>query len=158
VPWWSWGVLALVFAMHALGTADVWLMASVLPRVGPELGLDETEAGWLATVLLIGTAVAGPAVGYLADRLRRPRLRAVGFAAWSLAVVATGLARSYVQIQAARAIAGAGGAAATVIALTLLADVFPRRMRGRVFAALFLAMPAGAALGLFLASAVPHLA
>ena len=109
-------------------------------------------------MLLIAAAISGPAAGYVADRYRRPRLLAISVAVWSLAVVATGLARSYFQIQAARAIAGAGGAAATVIALTLLADVFPRRMRGRVFAAFFLAMPAGAALGLLLAAFLPPVA
>ena len=108
--------------------------------------------------MLIGAAVAGPIVGYLADRLRRPRLLAIAFAGWSLAVVATGLARSYVPIQAARAAAGAGGAAATVIALTLLADVFPRRMRGRAFAAFFLAVPAGTVLGRLLAMTLPTVA
>ena len=56
----------------------VWLLASVLPQIGSELGLDETQAGWLVTVLLIGAAAAGPAVGYLADRLGRPRLLAIG--------------------------------------------------------------------------------
>jgi MFS family permease len=158
VPGWAWGVVALVFAMHAIDSADGWLMASVSPRVSSELGLEEGEAGWLATVLLIAAAITSPAAGYLADRYRRPRLLAISVAAWSLAVVATGLARSYVQIQAARAIAGAGGAAATVIALTLLVDIFPRRMRGRVFAAFFLAMPAGAALGLLLAAFLPPVA
>jgi MFS transporter, Spinster family, sphingosine-1-phosphate transporter len=155
---WAWGVLALCFAMHALDAADVWLLASVLPRVKQELALEEAQAGWLATWLLVAAAVAGPTVGYLADRLNRSRLLAISFAAWSLAVVATGLARSYDQIQAARAVAGAGGAAATVIALTLLTDLFPRRLRGRAFAAFFLAMPAGAVLGLVLASALPPVA
>jgi MFS family permease len=146
--------------MHALDSADIWLMATVLadPRVRGELALEETQAGWLATIVLIGAAVGGPVVGYLADRLGRPRLLAIGFATWSLAVVATGLARSYSQLQAARAAAGAGGAAATVIALTLLADAFPRRMRGRAFAGLFLALPAGAALGLLLARVLPPVA
>jgi len=45
-----------------------------------------------------------------------------------------------------------------VIALTLLADAFPRRMRGRVFAAFFLAVPAGAVLGRLLAMALPSVA
>jgi MFS transporter, Spinster family, sphingosine-1-phosphate transporter len=158
VPRWAWVVLALFFAMHALDAADVWLMASVLGRVKAELALEETQANWLATVLLVGAAVTGPTAGYFVDRMRRPRLLAIAFATWSLAVVATGLTRSYDQIQAARAVAGAGGAASTVIALTLLVDLFPRRMRGRALAAYFLAMPAGAALGLFLAAAVPPVA
>src|SRR5262249_47920710 len=79
VPGWAWGLLVLVCAMHALDAADVWLMASALPSMTEDLGLDETDAGWLATALLVGAAVAGPMVGYLADRWRRPRLLAVGF-------------------------------------------------------------------------------
>ncbi len=70
----------------------------------------------------------------------------------------TGLARSYDQIQFARAAAGAGGAATTVIALTLLADAFPRRMRGRAFAAFFMAMPVGVVLGRLLAATLPSIA
>ncbi len=96
VPPWAWVVLALFFAMQRWTMADVWLMASVLPRVKAEL------ASWrrprpdgCATVLLIGAAVAGPTAGYFIDRMRRPRLLAIGFAVWSLAVVATGLTRSY---------------------------------------------------------------
>jgi MFS family permease len=144
--------------MHALGAADIWLMASVLPTMTEDLGLDETDAGWLAAALLVGAAIAGPMVGYLADRWRRPRLLAVGAACWGLAVIVTGMARTYDQLQAARASAGAGGAAVTVIALTLLADAFPRRMRGRAFAAFFLAVPVGAVLGRLLSAVPPSLA
>ena len=42
-----------------------------------------------------------------------------------------------------------------VIALTLLVDLFPRRMRGRVLGVFFLAMPVGAALGWLLAAVLP---
>ena len=155
MPRWAWVVLALLFAMHRWTRPTSGCWPSVLPRVEAELRLEETQAGWLATMLLIGSTVAGPPIGYLADRLRRPRLLALGFALWSLAAVATGLARTYDQLQAARALAGAGGAASMVIALTLLIDLFPRRMRGRVLAGFFLAMPAGAALGRFVAAVLP---
>ena len=62
----------------------------------------------------------------------------------SLATVGTGLARSYDQIQSARVLVGVGGAAFMVIALTILMDLFPRRIRGRVLAGFFL----GAYIGL----------
>jgi MFS family permease len=160
IRWWAWGLLAIAFAMHALIAADAWLMATVLvdPRVRGDLALEPSQAGWLVTIALIGASVAGPAAGYLADRLRRPRLLAIALADWSLAAVVTGLARSPVQVQAARAAAGAGGAAALVVALTLLADAFPRRMRGRVFAGFFLGIPAGTALGIALARTLPPVA
>ena len=54
----------------------------------------------------IGAAVAGPIVGYLADRLRRPRLLAIGFAGWSLAV---GRHRAGPVVRPAPGGAGAGG-------------------------------------------------
>ena len=136
VPPWAWVVLALFFAMHALDDGR-----RLADGVGAAAGQGGAGAGGvggrMARRRCCSSAPPWPA--------RRPATSSTGcvgrgcwpsrFAVWSLAVVATGLTRSYDQIQAARAIAGAGGAASTVIALTLLADLFPRRMRGRVFAA-----------------------
>jgi predicted MFS family arabinose efflux permease len=152
-PLWAWGALALFFAMNLLDSVDQWLLTAVLPQVSLELRLSEIQAGWLSTVLLLGLAVMCPPIGYLADRLRRPRLLAMGFAVWSLATVGTGLARNYDQIQVARALVGVGGAIFWVVALPFLMDVFPRRLRARVLTAFFLAVPLGAALGLSLVAA-----
>ncbi len=154
-PRWAWYVLALLFAIHTLIQADLWLIAAVLPEVKQELALDETDAAWLPTALLGAAAIAAVAAGYLADWMSRPRLLAVGMGAWGMAVVGTGLARSFDGLQLARAAAGAGGAATSVVAMTLLVDVFPRRRRGRALAAFFLGMPAGALLSLGIRAAVP---
>ena len=114
------------------------------PCCGPiadELKISESQAGWLPTVLLLGLAAASLPAGYLADRIKRPRLLAMGFAVWSMATIATGLARSYDQIQIARALVGIGGATFEVVALTMLMDLFPRLILPRVLAAFFLAVP-----------------
>jgi MFS family permease len=153
VPARAWGVLALLFAMHLLDSADRWLLTSVLPQIDREFGLTAGQAGWLSTALLLGFAVAGPPIGYLADRWRRPRLLALGFAMESLATVASGLARTYEQLLVARAAVGVGSAAFVVIALTWLMDLFPSRMRGRALAGFFLAMPLGAVLEVALGAA-----
>ncbi len=154
VPRWAWGVLALLFAMHLLDSVDRWLLASVLRQVSEEVEIAETDAGWLSTVLLLAFAIACPVVGYLADRMRRGRLLAVGFALWSLATVGTGLASSFEQLEAARSLVGVGGATSMVVALTLLMDLFPRSLRGRVLAAYLLAMPLGAGAAMSLGSAL----
>ena len=149
MPRWAWGVLVLFFAMNLLDSVDHWLLAAVLPRVSDELNLSEIQAGWLSTVLLLGLAAASLPVGYLADRLRRPRLLAMGFAVWSVATVATGLARSYDQIQIARALVGVGSATFEVVALDDPdGPVSASGSRTRVLAVFFLAVPVGAALGL----------
>jgi MFS family permease len=147
--------LLLFFAMNVLDSADRWLLAGVLqagdgagvPRgIREDLGLSAEEAGWLSTVLLLGQAAACLPLGYLVDRLRRPRLLAMGFAVWSLATVSTGLARVYDQIQIARALVGVGGAALAVIGLSVVMDLFPRTIRARALALFFLAVPVGVAL------------
>ena len=66
----------------------------------------------------------------------------MGFAVWSVATIGTGLARSYDQIQIARA-GGRGRRHFEIVALTILMDLFPRALRARVLAAFFLAVPLG---------------
>ncbi len=96
----------------------------------------------------LSLAISSPVIGYLVDRLARPRLLAMGFALWSLATVSTGLAGSNDQMQVARLLVGVGGSMSTVVGLTLLMDVFPRSLRARALTAYFLAVPLGAALAL----------
>jgi predicted MFS family arabinose efflux permease len=139
--------------MHLLDSIDRWVLAIVLPQLSEGLKLSEIQAGWLSTILLLAFAISGPWIGYLADRVRRPRLLAIGFAIWSLATVATGMARSYVTLVAARAVVGVGAATFVVVALTILMDLFPRAIRGRMLAYFYLAMPVGAALGISLGAA-----
>ncbi|MFO0889151.1 MAG: MFS transporter [Isosphaeraceae bacterium] len=145
---WAWGLFAILFVVHLLDSLDRWMLPAVVRSIGGDLGLSDSQAGWLATVLLLSFAGWSPVAGYLADRFSRPRLIAVGIAVWSIATVATGLSRSYDQFVAARVAVGVGGATFGVIALTLLMDLFPRGMRARVLAAYYLAMPLGAAIGL----------
>ncbi len=85
--------------------------------------------------------------------MRRPRLLALGFALESLATVVSGLARTYDQLLGARVLVGVGSATFVVIALTWLMDLFPSRLRGRVLASFFLAMPLGAVLVMGLGTA-----
>ena len=131
VPRWAWTLLLLLCAMNLFDSIDRWLLAALLPKVRSELDLSESQAGWLSTVTLLGLALASPLIGYLVDRIKRPRLLAIGFAIWSLATISTALVRTFVQMQAARALVGVGGAISTVIALTLIMDLFPRGARDR---------------------------
>jgi MFS family permease len=151
-------MFVVLFLVHLLDSFDRWMLPAVLRPISDELELSDTQAGWLATILLVSFAFWGPVAGYLADRLRRPRLLAVGVAVWSLATVGTGLTRSYDQLEFARVLVGVGGATSGVIALSILMDIFPRGVRARVLSAYYLAMPIGAALGLSLGAAIARAA
>ncbi|WP_246196609.1 MFS transporter [Aquisphaera giovannonii] len=144
----AWAVLAVAAAVHLLDSSDRWLLPAVARPLCEELNLGDAQGGWLATLLLLSYAAWSPVAGYLADRIHRPRLLAVGIAVWGLAAVGTGLARSYDELQVARALVGAGGATAGVVSLTLIMDLFPAGRRGPALAAYYLGMPAGAAIGM----------
>jgi MFS family permease len=68
----------------------------------------------------------------------------------------SGLARSYPQLFASRALVGIGEAAYAAIAPALLADYFAASARGRVYAVLNMALPVGAALGYVLGGLIGH--
>ncbi len=81
--------------MHLLDSVDRWLLAAVLPQISDGAQSLRASSGLAFDGPAAGPSRASPPIGYLADRLRRPRLLAIGFAIWSMATVATGLARSY---------------------------------------------------------------
>src|SRR5260370_1558633 len=80
----------------------------------------------------------------------------LGVFLWSVATVLSGLARSYPQLLAGRALVGIGEAAYVAIAPALLADLFPASGRGRVYSVLNMAIPVGSALGIVLGGLIGH--
>ncbi len=147
-------LVGLVFGMAVLDALDRWQFLALLPRIARELALPPDEASWLVTASLLGYAIAAVMIGWFVDRLHRPRLLAAGFAVWALATAGVGLASSYQGLEAARFLTGVGGACFTVAALTMLMDAFAARVRGRVLALFFLALPLGALLATTLGSSL----
>ncbi len=142
------GGLALLTLVNLLNYLDRYLLAALLPQIKASgLSLSDFELGTLMTGFIIVYLLAAPLFGALGDRGRRPRLIALGVALWSLATAASGLARGYAQLFIARAAVGVGEAAYGTIAPALLADYFPRTIRGRAFAVFYMAIPVGSALG-----------
>lgn len=140
--------LAVLSGINLLNYLDRYVVAALLPDLkrGP-MHLTDFELGTLMSGFLIVYMLAAPIFGRLGDRGSRPRPIAIGVFLWSLATGISGLARSYAQLLAARALVGIGEAAYGTIAPSLLADYFARRTRGRAFAVFNMAIPVGAALG-----------
>ena len=153
-PKWAWLVVLFLFVMHLLDSVDRWLLARSLPGSAMSSSFPRFRRAGCRPCCFSDWPRPALPIGYLADRLRRPRLLAMGFAIWSVATVATGLARSYDQIQVARALVGVGGATFEVVALTILMDLFPRAVRGPGARGFLPGGALGAALGLSLGAAL----
>jgi MFS transporter, Spinster family, sphingosine-1-phosphate transporter len=141
---WALGVLT---AINLLNYLDRYVVSAIATPLKGAMGLSDTQLGWLMPAFMLVYMVAAPVFGAWGDRGSRTRPIALGVFIWSLATALSGLARSYPQLLAGRAVVGIGEAAYVAIAPALLADCFAEEGRGRVYAVLNMAIPVGAALG-----------
>jgi len=148
--------LGALTAINLLNYLDRYLVPPLVPELEQAMGISHEQAGWLWPAFMVVYMIAAPVFGAWGDRGSRTRPIALGVAIWSLATVLSGLARSYPQLYASRALVGIGEAAYAAIAPALLADYFPLSARGRVYAVLNMAIPVGAALGYVLGGLIGH--
>jgi len=128
--------LALALAMvHLVSSLDRHLLSLLLSPIKAELGLSDTQLGFLhgtAYVLLYAAAIVP--LGYLVDRFDRRRIIQAGILAWTVGTAACALAQTYPQLVLARMLVGLGQAALVPAATSLLADSFAGRGIGKPIA------------------------
>jgi len=139
--------LAVLTFINLFNYVDRWVLSAVVEPLRLDLGLNDTQLGFLNTGFILIYTLTSPIFGRLGDRKARPPLIALGVGIWSLATGLAGFARGFWSLFAARSMVGVGEAAYGTIAPALLADQFPIERRGRVFAFFFAAIPVGSAAG-----------
>jgi len=152
--------LILLLSINLFNYIDRFVLAAVLPTIEETFLHDDpyaaTKLGFLNTGFLISYMVLAPLFGWLADRASRWFLIGVGVILWSLASGASGLSHlapaafGYWVLLATRCFVGVGEAAYGPVAPTLISDMYPVRVRGKVLAFFFAAIPVGSALGYLL--------
>jgi MFS family permease len=153
---WLLVVLTLAYMLSFLDRMVVNLLVEPMKR---DLGLGDTQVS-----LLMGFSFAlfytlcGLPLGRLADRTHRRNLIAGAIALWSLMTVACGLARSYGALFAARVGVGAGEAALTPAATSMIADSVPRERLGRALGIYALGIYAGSGVALLVGALAIRLA
>ncbi|HEY0141229.1 MAG TPA: MFS transporter [Thermoanaerobaculia bacterium] len=139
--------LAILTFINLFNYVDRWVIAAILEPMKAELGLTDSQLGWIGSGFIIVYALTSPLFGWLGDKRARPPLIALGVAIWSIATGLAGFARGFWTLFIARSTVGVGEAAYGTIAPALLADQFPIERRGRVLAIFFMAIPVGSAAG-----------
>ncbi len=158
-------MVAMLTAINLLNYADRYLIGGLQellkgdptflggPRDASGL-LQDAGLGALTTAFFVVYMLASPFTGYLGDRISRKHLIAAGVALWSIATVASGMARTYSELLAARALIGVGEATYAVVAPSLIADLFRVERRGRAMGVFYSAIPLGAAIGFAVGGAI----
>jgi len=141
------GFLVFLTGINMLNYLDRYVAAAVLEPMGRELGLTDSQLGWVHPVFIYAYMLSAPVIGTLADRMHRPRLVAAGISLWSLATAAAAFADGFGGLLLARALVGVGEAAYASLGPAILADCYPEDDRARSFTWFYLAIPVGSALG-----------
>jgi MFS transporter, Spinster family, sphingosine-1-phosphate transporter len=139
--------LGVLFTINLFNYIDRQVISGVLPLVQQDLRLSDTALGWLASAFMILYVTGSIPLGVLGDRVARNRLIALGVGLWGAATFLSGLARSYGQLFATRALVGIGEASYGPTATAMVSDLFPRERRGLVNALFNAAIPLGGAIG-----------
>lgn len=139
--------LVLLTALNLLNYIDRSVLNAVQPLIQNEFHVNDAQIGRLTTVFLIFYTLAAPLMGPLADRYSRRLIIALGAFAWSGATLLTAVTHSYDALLIRHTLVGVGEASFVTISPTVVADLFPESMRGRVLGFFYLAIPVGFALG-----------
>ena len=96
--------LGVLTTINLVNYLDRYVVPPIFSDLKSAMQLSDTRLGLLLPAFLIVYSVAAPLFGSRGDRGARPRLIAGGVFVWSLATVLSGLAQSYAQLFAARAL------------------------------------------------------
>src|SRR6266513_462384 len=105
------------------------------------------KTGLLGDAFFVTYMISAPILGFLADRISRWIIVGSAVILWSLASAGSGLAATFTLLFATRIFVGIGEGGYGPAAPTILADLFPIEIRGRVMAIFYTAIPVGSALG-----------
>ncbi len=120
--WWVMFVLTLALLVSFI---DRQIVALVVEPLKADLGINDTQVGWLYGGFAIFYAAAGLPLAVLADKKSRRWIITIGILAWSAMTVACGLSRNFFQLMLARIGVGVGEATLGPSTHSLVGDYFP---------------------------------
>lgn len=120
----------------ALDAMDVGLISFVGLAVATQWELTRTEQSWLLSIGFVGMAVGATLGGMLADRWGRRAVFALTLLVYGLATGASALATGLGVLLVLRLLVGLGLGAELPVASTLVSELSPTRIRGRMVVAL----------------------
>src|SRR6478752_3761274 len=128
---WLAAVVMMVASMVDL--IDGTIVNVALPTIRRDLGASAAQLEWVVSAYMLAFAATLITAGSLGDLLGRKRLFLYGTAAFGLASLCAGLARTPDELIAARVVQGAAAAAMSPQVLATFRAMFAGKERGAAF-------------------------
>ena len=152
VPMNAYRLLFFLTLLNLLNFIDRQLIASFANFIVPDLGLTDTQYGFLTTVpFIVFYSIAGLFMGVLADMVNRPKLLAFGVVLWSIFTAFTGAAKGFISMALPRMFIGVGESILTPTSMSLLSDSFPSKKMGFAAGFYYMGVPIGVGVSLLIA-------
>lgn len=124
-------VIASVMASMAMIAIEATIVATAMPQIAAQLGNLKLYSWVFSSFLLAQTAMT-IVFGKLADIYGRKPILLLGIAIFLAGSLLAGLAQSMPMMIAFRLLQGIGAGAVQPVAMTVVADLYPARERGKV--------------------------
>src|SRR5215470_13597166 len=145
------GLAMIVLMSGVLMTAvDTTIVVLALPEIQRSLHVALSAVVWVIISFLLVITLLATQVGRLGDMYGRVRMYEAGFVVFVLGSLACGLAWNEASIIAFRVVQGIGGAFIMANSGAVIADLYPRELRGRAYGFTSVGWTMGAVIGIVL--------
>lgn len=125
-------VVVLFACVYGLSSADTGTVGAVAPQLETSLHITNTQIGVIAAVAAVAGAAGTIPAGVLTDRMNRIALLSASIVLWSVAMLASAFAPSFLTLVLTRVGLGAVTATSGPTVASLTGDYFPARERARM--------------------------
>ena len=147
----AYRLLFFLTLLNLLNFIDRQLIASFANFIVPDLGLTDTQYGFLTSLaFILFYSIMGLFMGALADMVNRPRLIAFGVVLWSIFTAISGMAKGFVSMMIPRMFIGVGESILTPTSMSLLSDSFPSSRLGFASGFYYMGVPVGVGISLLI--------
>jgi MFS family permease len=127
----AWYCLTLLLLCYFMYFADRNVLSLIIAPVRQDLNASNAQIGILqGYAFSVLNGVMALPFGWCADRTSRRATLVVGLVLWGCSTVASGFATTFTQLLVTRMGLGIGEAALAPAVFSLIADYFPKRVRG----------------------------
>lgn len=150
----KWVTLAILFTVNLLNYMDRYTYAAILDPFSKEMCLSmgkerctSADEGFVQTLFMVFYLVCAPLFGYLGDRYSRKYTMVVGVLLWASLSLAASFMTSFWPFAVVRGLIAVGESAFTIIAPTVIGDLFTDNERSLMLGVFYIAIPVGTGLG-----------
>jgi MFS family permease len=140
----------VLLIINILNYTDRSVLSAVQTHIQTDFHLTDTELGLLNSSFLLIYGLATLPIGIWADNGVRKNIVAICVSIWSIATVLGGITQNFIQLFTTRAFLGIGEAGYAPASLSLIGDLFPKELRGRMLSLWSTGNLFGTAIGLAL--------